>query len=396
MQEQDGRFELATLAATSGILESVVQGALRSRGPVVWSRRGDVMGAVAERVTLKIMDPSAGGFDFKIGCSASFSGYVRQMAHSIVPTAVRDEVTLPMTRSVPMDHGPNLASVAAYLDRSAVSGAIYRTDLAFARNPIATPEDRAVADEEMAASEDWADEVELVVGGASHILRKPEHRPHYAAAIVLRVTGTPEGVRPSTLGVREKVRLQLESETGGADAMKALRAVVSGTTPDGLEHLMDVFADYTPEDAQVLLARGAEMARAVALSAVSRLPLPNLKQRMMMSTKMRRVSQNPEYRALIERTMRAVFASECCSNHSSAHTDMDVLLLTDADAQDLRVVLDELRKVEGAPLGTSPTKEILPALRAMLLASMPPLTYDGIVEGAVAAQRRRRDRMENA
>jgi len=381
--DADGRHELAEIAGRSRIIESVV----RATPGILRGREDDVASHIYETVTTKIMVPSSGGYSFESGQNRSFSGFIRQLAKQIATrSAVRDEVHAPMARATPMWVAPgdsrsvgsasgdnnNFENMNALLERG--SGIVFGT----------TP--TMGADEALLAREDATHsdaEVDVVIEGSSHLMRKPEHQPHYHGAIVRAVTGVPEAIRPTAYAKRKALLRRLTGPSGVALAEASLRAAGRDQSDLELTDLVDLWGDYTTEDIRVLLVRGPDMIHAVALAAVSDYPLPNRTDRRTLRIRLAAMSQDPDYRELLNDLVRSLLAVECHWTSSSARHDTQGVDLNTADVKLWRTLTGQLAKIPGAPLGGRVT-EVEAKLRAILIDVMPAMDYDAIVAASAA------------
>lgn len=375
MTESEGRYALAEIAGQSRIIESVVR-RLQDLG----GREGDVVSHITERVTMKIMVSTGGGYDFQIGQHASFSGFIRRLAQSVAPSAVRDEIWAPLRRATPVSGHPwgISGSDEDQGDLSLNDIVDERPDLLHARVVLGTTPSRG-ADEDMlhSAEQGHVNEMDAVIEGASHMFRKPEHRPHYYAAIVRAVTGVPEAIRPASYVKRKSLLRRLSGPSGVALAEASLRAFLRGGDADELGDLVDLWGDFSVEDARILLLRGGDMTHAVALAAVSDFPLLNKNDRRALRLRLEQFSDDPEYRINVADLERSLLAVECHWTISTTRNDATTLELSEADVKSWRPLLATLAHLDGSPLGGRVT-EVAQTLRGVLLEVMPAMDWEAI------------------
>ena len=390
LPEQDGRMQLADLAGRSKLIESALP--YRAIGG---EARNDVLGSVYETVTTKILVPSSRGFNFELARGSSFSGFVRNLTRAVAPTAVRNEVYRPTRHTSPLGFTDALPEAgnggfADTRDRMTFehnSGNRSATRLAFATQPDLGADTHFVDDDER----EFSDEVDTIVRGATHMFRVAEHHPHYAAALVLKVTGTPHGVRPLSPTKRKRALKLLDGKDGIKLAVASLRAYADEDDDAVASELTDLWGDYTPEDASILLCRDDMMIHAVAVAAVSRFPLPNYRSRASLPRTLAALGpDNDAYVALLPALVQSLLAVECHHGHSTQAGEP----VSDADEASWSGLVCEVANLPGAPLGRTITT-VRTALRNALMATMTGLTYEGVLDAAIDKLARRARKNES-
>jgi len=389
LDEQTARDRLADLAFTSRVIHQTVAQRVHRNDFT------EVLSQVVERITVKIVDPDAGGFDFARSRGTSFCAFVRNLASQVVKTSARDlarhrERQTPIYMGGAGDVGQHGDGDDSEFQASLHPATDNYQDPGRRIMFATTPSQGADTDLYQAATTPLNERVEQLLDGASHILRQPDTRPFYSASIVLRVSNIPTTAnRPLLYTKRRQAWKLLTSPTGGELAMKSLQAALHSTDNlDGVELLIDLWADWGADDMAVLLNRGVLHVHAVALGAVSPYPLPGERDRARFAHQLRSLSTSPEYRELVPGLVRSFLAAECVHTSLYSGGGRSVFTLTDADANMLHSRVVEVTHLPGAPLGTKPS-DVLAVLGTHLRMVLPDMSFEGLEASAREALQRR-------